>query len=140
MERFTTFWNTPNFPNTLCNLVYLRNKLNDAQLIMIEITVYTYINYLCILMNIQLSELKYTNLTYPHFQFMPILQRQHNLTQNHTVLWQILPAEMFKFSSFSRSLKIKINSHSCYWWSHFGQLLVQFTIITAESGGPYSKG
>jgi len=57
----------------ICNLVYFRNKPNDAKLIMIQITVYTYINYLCILMNIQLSELKYTNLTYPHVQFMPIL-------------------------------------------------------------------
>jgi hypothetical protein len=85
---------------TICNLVHLRNKLNDAKLIILQTTKYTYINFLCILMNIQLSELTYTNLTYPHIQFMPILQRQHNLTQNHTALWQILHAEMFKFSFF----------------------------------------
>lgn len=34
------------------------------------------------------------------FSAMSILQRQHNLTQYHTVLWQILPAEMFNFSFF----------------------------------------
>jgi hypothetical protein len=66
----------------ICNLVHPRNKPNDAKLNMLQTTEYTYINNLCILMNIQLSELKYTNLTYPHVQFMPILQRQHNLTQS----------------------------------------------------------
>jgi len=30
-------------------------------------------------MNIQISGLKYTNLTYPHVQFMPILQKATQL-------------------------------------------------------------